>query len=189
MEVVDTKKLETAIIYLQRITEGHNPVNNMPADDDSVINNPNVVRCMFFVKEVLEEIKRNDGCIGRRPRNNKDRNKLEYPLDILKDFRYTGDKTITKLVEQINSLADATVYKKISYNKITAWLKRNEYLSEGYEEGNGKKRTINTEKGISIGIKSERRYHADGTGYNYISYGKEAQEFIVSNMDRILSET
>lgn len=27
MDVVDTKKLETAIIYLQRITEGNNPVS------------------------------------------------------------------------------------------------------------------------------------------------------------------
>lgn len=42
MEVVDTKKLETAILYLQRITEGHNPVNNMPAEEDSVLNNPDM---------------------------------------------------------------------------------------------------------------------------------------------------
>ena len=56
-----TKKLEIAILYLQRITEGRNPVNNMPVDEDSVINNPNVVRCMSFIKEVLE------GYIGGKP--------------------------------------------------------------------------------------------------------------------------
>ena len=49
MEVVDTKKLEIAIQYLHRITEGRNPVNNIPVDDDSVIKNPNVVRCMLFI--------------------------------------------------------------------------------------------------------------------------------------------
>ena len=64
MEVVDTKKLETAIMYLQRITEGHNPVNNMPVEDDSVISNPNVVRCMAFVKDVLEELKQRRICKG-----------------------------------------------------------------------------------------------------------------------------
>ena len=52
MEVVDKNKLETSILYLQRITEGKNPVNNLPAGDDEVLNNPNVIRCMFFVKEV-----------------------------------------------------------------------------------------------------------------------------------------
>ena len=31
MEVVDKNKLETSILYLQRITEGKNPVNNLPA--------------------------------------------------------------------------------------------------------------------------------------------------------------
>ena len=60
MESVDMKKLETAIVYLQRISDGNNPINNLPADEDSVLNNPNVIRCMFFVKEILEEVKRNN---------------------------------------------------------------------------------------------------------------------------------
>ena len=50
MESVDIKKLETAIAYVQRIAEGNNPINNTPADEDPVLNNPNVIRCMFFVK-------------------------------------------------------------------------------------------------------------------------------------------
>ena len=45
---IDLKKLDTAILYLQRIADGNNPVNNMPAEDDSVLNNPNVIRCMFL---------------------------------------------------------------------------------------------------------------------------------------------
>ena len=52
---VDCNKLNTALIYVERITEGHNPFNNIPVDTDSVINNPNVIRCMFFYK----------GCLGR----------------------------------------------------------------------------------------------------------------------------
>ncbi len=73
MESVDMKKLETAIIYLQRIVEGNNPINNMPADEGSVLNNPNVIRCMFFVKDVLEEVKRNNGYIGRKAKKMKSR--------------------------------------------------------------------------------------------------------------------
>ena len=185
MEIVDTKKLETAILYLKRITEGHNPVNNMPVEDDSVINNPNVVRCMFFVKEVLEELKRNDGYIGRRPRTNKDTGKQDYPLDALLDFHYTGDKSITKLVDQLNSLADMTIYKKITYPPITAWLKQNGYLADEQGAGNGKKRTITTDKGAEIGIKSEPRKDSKGVEYLYITYDRTAQELIVANMDKI----
>ncbi len=188
MDVVDTKKLETAIIYLQRMSEGNNPVNNMPADDDSVINNPNVLRCMAFVKEVLEELKRNDGYIGRRPRNNKDSNKNDYPLEALKDFQYNGDKTITKLVEQINSLADMTKFKRITYNPITGWLKKNGYLVDGNIEGRSTKCTMVTEKGQEIGILSEIRIGARNEKYVYIIYGKLAQEFIVSNLEKILGK-
>ena len=187
MEVVDTKKLEIAIQYLQRITEGHNPVNNIPVDDDSVIKNPNVVRCMLFIKEILEEVKRNDGYIGRRPRTNRDSSKQEYPLEALKEFRYSEDKSVTRLVDQINNLADMTVYQKITYILITAWLKQNGYLGEEQTEENGKKRTVVTDKGRETGIKSELRRNAKDQEYVYITYGRTAQEFIVSNMDKILS--
>ncbi|CBK74998.1 hypothetical protein CIY_23470 [Butyrivibrio fibrisolvens 16/4] len=63
---IDINKLDTAILYLQRIADGKNPVNNMPAESDSVLNNPNVIRCMYFTKEILEEVKRNGGNIGKK---------------------------------------------------------------------------------------------------------------------------
>ena len=187
MEVVDTKKLEIAIQYLQRITEGHNPVNNIPVDDDSVIKNPNVVRCMLFIKEVLEEVKRNDGYIGRRPRTNRDSSKQEYPLEALKEFRYSEDKSVSRLVDQFNGLTDLAVYQKLTYKPIIAWLKQSGYLIEEQEEGISKKRTLVTEKGSELGIKSELRKDSKGQEFIYITYSRTAQEFIVSNMDKILS--
>ena len=186
MEVVDTKKLEIAIQYLQRITEGHNPVNNIPVDDDSVIKNPNVVRCMLFIKEVLEEVKRNDGYIGRRPRTNRDSSKQEYPLDALKEFRYSEDKSVSRLVDQFNGLTDLTVFQKLTYKPIIAWLKQNGYLRDEQDEGTSKKHTLVTEKGSEVGIKSELRKDSKGQEFIYITYSRTAQEFIVSNMDKIL---
>ena len=90
MEMVDIKKLETAILYIQRIVNGNNPVNNMPLEDDAVLNNQNVTRCMSFVKDVLEEIKKNDGYIGRKPRIKK----IDFPIQKLDSFEYKSDKTI-----------------------------------------------------------------------------------------------
>nr|MCR5331781.1 hypothetical protein [Lachnospiraceae bacterium] len=150
MDVVDTKKLETAIMYLQRITEGHNPVNNMPADEDSVINNPNVVRCMFFIKDVLEKIKRNDGYIGRSPRKSRG-NKPSLPLECLKDFKYSGDKSITKFIDQICELYDVGEYSKLTYEPITKWLKQNGYLYEKFDNEFNKKVTDATDKGTELG--------------------------------------
>ena len=188
MGAVDTNKLETAILYLQRITEGKNPVNNMPAEDDSVINNPNVIRCMYFIKDVLEELKRNDGYIGRRPSTNRDTNKSDYPLDALNAFQYTEDKSISKLIDQFNTYADMTIYKKLVYVPLKQWLIENGYLSEEKDAASNKKITRVTDKGAQIDIKAEMRTGARGDAYLYITYGKRAQELIVEHRHEIFED-
>ncbi len=190
MEVVDVQKLQTAIQYLQRITEGKNPVNNMPVDDDSIINNPNVERCMLFVKEVLEELKRNDGYIGRRPRANKERTnaKNDYPLEALELFKYVEDKSLTKFARQLNELIDQSKCKKLGYSTITRWLAKNGYLTEGNSSNPDNRCKIPTKRGMEIGIRAELRHGSNGYEYYYVTYGKSAQEFIVHNMAKILND-
>lgn len=183
MESVDMKKLETAIVYLQRIAEGNNPINNTPADEDSVLNNPNVIRCMFFVKEVLEEVKRNNGYIGKKSKKSE---KLDFPMEVLASFSYKEDKAISKFVEQINESVDESVYKKVNYKSITQWLKFNGFLQEEYSQEFCKNITVPTEKGSQIGIQSERRNSGKGAEYMLVIYGKQAQEYLVKNMEKIL---
>ena len=183
MESVDMKKLETAIVYLQRIAEGNNPINNTPADEDSVFNNPNVIRCMFFVKEVLEEVKRNNGYIGKKSKKS---DKVDFPIEVLASFSYKEDKAISKFVEQINETVDENVYKKVNYKTITQWLKLNGFLQEEYSQEFCKNITVPTEKGSQIGIRSERRNSSRGVEYMLVIYGKQAQEYIVRNMEKII---
>ena len=64
MKQFDRAKLEVAIKYVERIADGCNPVNNVPLENDSVLNNPNIIRCMYFIKEVLEEVQINGGTVG-----------------------------------------------------------------------------------------------------------------------------
>jgi len=184
MESVDMKKLETAILYLQRIADGHNPVNNMPADDDAVLNNPNVIRCMYFVKEILEEVKRNNGYIGKKARKI---DKPNFPLEALSSFMYKEDKSISKLVAQMNELIDENVYQKLSYKPIVQWLKQNGFLTEEFSQELNKICTMPTEKGSQLGIRSERKTSFKGVDYMIILYGRQAQEYIVKNMETILS--
>lgn len=183
MKSVDIKKLETAIVYLQRISDGNNPINNMPVNEDSILNNPNVIRCMFFVKEVLEEVKRNDGYIGKKA---KKCDKMEFPIEVLNEYVYKEDKAISKFVGQINELVDEAIYKKLNYKVITQWLKLNGFLQEEYSQEFEKKITLPTEKGIQLGIRSERRSSSKGIEYMLVIYNKEAQEYIVQNLEKIL---
>ena len=183
MESIDMKKLETAIVYLQRIADGNNPINNLPADEDSVLNNPNVIRCMFFVKDILEEVKRNDGYIGKKAKKS---DKLDFPIEMLKSFVYREDKAISRFVDQLNEGLDDNIYKKLNYKPITQWLKLNEFLQE--EESLEFKKTITmpTQKGIQLGIRAERRSNSGGMEYMMLIDEKQAQEYIVQNLGKIL---
>lgn len=182
MEMVDMKKLETAILYIQRITDGNNPVNNMPVEEDTVLNNPNVIRCMHFVKDILEEVKKNGGYVGKKRKTRKS----DFPIEILETFEYREDKTITKFVEQLNEQLDASIYQKITYKVIVDWLKLNDFLKRGYSSEFEKDVTYPTQKGKSIGITASKEKNNRGTEYIRIVYGKDAQQFIVKNMRQIL---
>ncbi len=181
---IDTNKLDTAIIYLQRIADGYDPVNNMPADENSVLNDPNVIRCMYFVKEVLEEVKRNNGVIGRKGKRPP---KEEFPVkEAVARFDYQGDKNITAFTNQVNNLIDTKKYQKLSYKIITRWMLDKGYLEEKTFEEFGKKFKVPTEQGKELGIYTKQKMRETGAGYIATYYGKKAQEYIISNLERIL---
>ena len=179
---IDINKLDTAILYLQRIADGKNPVNNMPAESDSVLNNPNVIRCMYFTKEILEEVRRNGGNIGKKSSK---KDLPPFPTDVLKDYLYRADKPITKFVEQMNELVDSNIYQKISYKVISDYLKENGYLM-AVDMPDGKTSNRATEKGNSIGIISEERTSTSGKPYIATLYTEKAQSYIIEHINEIL---
>ncbi len=94
MEKFDMTKLDVAIKYVERIAEGLHPVNNLPVEQDEVLNNPNVIRCMYFVKEILEEVRRNDGVIcGKRDK----KGEVLFPQETL-DIKISHGSSLTMLI-------------------------------------------------------------------------------------------
>lgn len=93
----DIEKLEKSLTYVERIADGKNPINNMSADNDDVMNDPNVIRCMFFIKDVLSALKDNGGVIGKAS----EIKKKEFPMESLSGYQYKEPKTITRFTEQL----------------------------------------------------------------------------------------
>lgn len=182
MEKVDLKKLDIAIKYIERIADGCNPVNNMPVGEDDALNNPNVIRCMYFVKEVLEEVRRNDGIIGRRAGKSEART---LPLEVLDEFVYQEDKSIMYVINQIHEPVKDLNVKKVAATKVTNWLKEEGYLKEEVIPETGKNRKVPTEMGINLGIYIKEREY-EGRIYQSVLYNQQAQEYVVERIRKHL---
>lgn len=183
MEKIDLTKLDTAILYIQRIAQGYNPVTNEEADGDSVLNNPNVIRCMYFVKDVLEEVKRGDAKTGTTRSRTK---KAAFPFEILNEFHYQEDTSISYLLQQIHQPLEGMNVKKISPQTVTNWLKKAGYLTEEYIAEVKKVSTTPTEKGKELGIYTEVRMFSTHA-YLAVIYNQNAQEFIVRHLEAIVN--
>ena len=180
MKQFNQEKLEVAIKYVERIADGCNPVNNVPLENDDILNNPNIIRCMYFIKDVLEEVRRNGGMIGGR--NGKEP-RLPFPTEILDKFTYSEDKSITHVLNQIyEPIADMNV-KKVSVTKVTDTLKEEGYLMDAPNPETGKTRKVPSVKGKEIGIYIvEREYN--GRMYESVTYNHNAQEYVVNLIRR-----
>lgn len=186
MTQIDMQKLEVAMKYIERIADGKNPVNNKPTEEDAVLNNPNVIRCMYFVKEVLAAVKENDGLIGGKPAKPQ---KTPFPFECLSDFQYVGDTSISHFLSQLKGLAQNPQVRGIGSKPVTDWLKKKEYLVDVLDRYTGKMRPQVTESGTVFGLYMEERSSMRGEPYNIIMYSQRAQEFIAANLEKIVNNS
>lgn len=184
MKQVDLAKLEVAIKYAERMADGCNPVNNIPLEQGDVLNNPNIIRCMYFIKDILEEVRSNGGIIGK---NQEKEPASPFPMEVLDEFAYAEDKSITHVLNQIYEPVSEKNVKKVSVTKVTAALKEEGYLLEETNPETGKTRKVPSEKGKELGIyMTEREYN--GRVYQSVIYNKNAQEYVVKVVRQMAEE-
>lgn len=184
MKEFDKKTLETAIIYVKRLAEGNNPINNQPMEEDTVLNNPNVIRCMYFVREVLEEVYNNNGATKKKAE--KTASAIEtFPREVLSQYSYREDKSIQNIISQIYEPVRSKGLKMLSGKVINDRLMANGYITEVYSEEFNKNVKVPTEKGIKVGMRAERVEYP-GRTFISIFYNKEGQEFLIANFLKLL---
>ncbi len=183
MKEFDKKTLETAIIYVKRLAEGNNPINNQPMEEDTVLNNPNVIRCMYFVKEVLEEVYSHN-C--KREKKVKEPSAIEcFRPELLTQYRYREDKGIQSIIGQLYEPVADEGLKKIPPKVISDKLLAAGFISKVYSEEFKKNVKVPSEKGASVGMRAQR---VDLPDCSYISiiYNEQAQKFLITNFMKLL---
>lgn len=181
METFDLQKLITLIETASRLAEGQDPASGTPLPEDSALNDPELIRCMFFIREILQAVKRNGGIVGEKAQ------KKGFPMECLANFVYEEDKPITRLMAQIKDLAEDPDVKGISTKTVTDWLKNKGYLEEETDRYTGKKSSAVTPAGNDFGLYEEQRMSYYGRAYTVVLYNRFAQEFLVRNMEAIVN--
>lgn len=183
IRMTELETLERAKMYVDKLANGVNPLNDEPVDDADIVNNVRISRCLFFVSSVLEKVIGNGGEVSRA-KEVKAHFRVDY--EKLKDMQYSETPIgISELTDRISAFKTDEKMKKLPYGKITHWL-----LDKGFltlvDIGGGKSAKRPTSAGEEIGILVEWKNGIRGP-YEAVLYSISAQHFIVNNLEAILN--
>lgn len=175
--MIDMEKLITAKVWIEKLANGINPLNDELVKDDDLINNVHISRCLFYVTELLNEIKANTA-VGER-----DRKPFFLSSKDAANIHTSTPNGIANFVRLVNGYIPADM-KPLSAAQVIKWLRKEGVLQE-VSKGNGHKTNLPTEKGNSLGINIEVQRNPDGIDYQRVVYSVDAQRFLLKNIESI----
>lgn len=183
--MTELEKIERAKMYMDKLANGINPIDDTMAPDDDLINNVRLSRCFFFVSDVLRQVIENGGtktAVNKKPK----KLPLEIPIEKRSQFVYSEVPIPTsEIAKRINALADNDTMQKLTYSGILTWLTEIGMM-ECALTPDGKRTKRPTKIGEEIGISVEERTSSNGP-YQVVVYNNAAQHFIIDNLDAILT--
>jgi hypothetical protein len=175
---IDFERLDESRKLLRMIANGIDPVNDVPISNESFLNDPKVIRSIFFLVDYIESemvkiprTKRRGFFISKDQKS-----KVKFP---------DGDLGINDIANAINEVIDTRLVKRLSGMVINKQLKKIGILSEEKTD-DGRKRTITNEKSEGYGIFSKVRYF-DNRQYEQVVFNDIGKKFILDNLEKILN--
>ena len=182
--MTELEKIERAKMYMEKLANGINPIDDTVAPDGDIINQVHLSRFFFFVSDVLRQVLENGGIRPAPAPSKPPKSPFALPIEKRGRFAYSERPiSISEIGKRINALVDSEDMQKCSYSDILAWL-----ITLGMMEWvslpNGKRTRRPTEAGGKMGISVAERIGDKGP-YQAVVYDVSAQQFIVKNLDAI----
>ena len=182
----ELEKLQRAQSYMKMLADGVDPVSGVSVEEDSVVNNIRLSRCFFYVAEVLQKVIDNGGEVNRKRSVPKALFSIT-PEQIETIPTEDAGIPVTAIVGRINESALTDESEKgLSSTPVTNWLVGTGLLEIVFGK-DGKSRKVPTEAGETMGIYTESRTGQYGM-YTIVLYNREAQRFLLDNLEAILEE-
>lgn len=176
--MIDKEKLNSAKVWIEKLANGINPLNDELVKDDDLVNNVHISRCLFYVAEVLGEIKA--GSSGARRST---RNAFFLAAKDAANISIRAPNGIANFVRSVNVSIPEDM-RPLSAGQVIKWL-RNEGLLLEVTKADGHKTNLPTANGNRLGITTEIQRNPEGMEYQRVVYSVEAQRFILNNIESI----
>lgn len=184
--MTELEKIERAKMYMEKLANGINPIDDKMAPDEDIINQVRLSRCFFFVADVLRQVVENGGIHPSPPRKSLQKIPFELSHEARNAFVFSDSPiSVSEIAKRINALTANEAMQRLPYGKITAWLTEAGFLHQTTLPSGSKTKRPTTE-GSKIGISVEERTGAQGT-YQVVLYDKNAQHFIIDHLDAIIA--
>lgn len=181
--MTELEKIAYAKSFIDKLANGINPIDNQPVAEYDIVNNVRLTRCFFYVSDILRQVIENG---GTTPPKKKRKCAFNITQEQLSQYPYSESPiSISEIAKKINALVDTEQMKQLSYKQLTGWLLSINALIE-QRNANGKSQKRPTEMGRQLGISLEMRNGMNGE-YQVVVYNKEAQTFILDNIDAIIT--
>lgn len=180
--MTEIEKIEYAKLFIDKLANGINPIDDTEIKDDDVVNNVRLSRCFFYVSDILRQVIENGGT-GKKKSGFA---RFDLPAEQLSNFSFSEKPIpISEIAKRLNLLITDENMQKISHRDLTNWLLAIGMLFEN-STFDGKTSKRPTDQGSNIGISTEVRTGQRGE-YIVVVYNKEAQTFIIDNLESIIA--
>lgn len=179
--MTELEMMKRARLYLDKLSNGINPLDDTEIPDGDIVNNVRISRCLFYVSGVLQRT------IEREERGGK-RGAEKIPFFMTAEertgFAFSAQPvSASELAERLNDAAKTKNMKRMTYSHITSWLVETGLLT-AVRLPDGKEVRRPTPAGNDAGITEDHRTGRNGA-YTVTVYDETAQRFIVDHIDLI----
>lgn len=177
---LEKEKLVKANEILRKMANGINPLNGEPLAEGSFLHDPRMIRCLYFIQEVLGRAIDGQSRTGT--------NKLDaFVITAEEKLRVElpqGRIGVNEFAKCVNRVIDLTRSKKVTGMEMNKRLKKMGVLEEEVL-ADGKTRTMAGAKSHEYGIETEKRTH-HGNEYEMILFNDLGKKYLLENLEAIM---
>ncbi len=189
--------IQRAKSYMDMLAKSIDPISGKMVENDSVLQQERLHKCFSFVSEILDEIIKTNGIVTMPATGSSQgyavvKKKAVFSINQQQrsSIRITNNPIIpSAFIKNINSVVDSETMEKLSLTTINKWLLKQGYLTESKVPTvvNKNVKTV-TPLSAQIGVIEQTVVdQKTGEAKTQLLFSRQAQEFILDNIESILT--